>query len=394
MTTNGVPTYDPWYSETAEQTTERLRRIREDPPPTADIGRGLIYPGQITTCFGEPDAGKSLLAAAIGAEEANNGHATLWIDFEQGADRTLRRLTEFGATDHTLTTSLDRIHYPMGTPPTELFKAFEGIQLVIIDALTGLLTAMGLSSNSDTDIETAYALALRPFAALGAGVFVIDHVVKRREEQGRWATGSQRKIGAADVALKFDSVQRFKPGHGGKARITVSRDRDGAVQHSIFTLEPNQNWHLDARTDIPTNDGEFRYTGFMERISRYLESNPNGASGNQIEQDIKGSNEHKRKALKTLINEDYVETKPGPNNGIIHISKRAFREDSDPGSPTSPPVRRDLAAANPAGQFAGSPSSRKGSGKSGERADPPSEPRRSPEYEPPDEYYESITDIN
>ena len=70
-----------------------------------------------------------------------------------------------------------------------------------------------------------------------------DHVP---HGEGDRPLGSQRKSTAPDVELIFKQAVKFKPGHGGRAKITGGRDRDAAITPCEFVLEPDYSWRLEA----------------------------------------------------------------------------------------------------------------------------------------------------
>lgn len=315
-----------WYAADEELSLETIRRLLEEPPPTPSIA-GWLYPGSTCTVFGEPDAGKSMLLAASTYRIVKDGGEVLWVDYEMGEPRVLRRLIAFGLTPKEIAKSVRRVHYPSGIPSSDLLDAYAGIDAAFFDGFTGLLGATGGSSNSDVDIDNVYSLILRPMSASGTAVLSLDHVTKEKEGRGRWAIGSQRKIGAPDSAYVFDVVNKFKPGYGGKARLKSSRDRDGLLDVIEYTLAGDMTWRLDD-TSL-ASDSIMRYTGFMERISIYLEGASDKPSSAAIERDIGGNDAGRRIALKTLIDEGYVETQKGDRNAILHTSKKAYRESTD-----------------------------------------------------------------
>lgn len=353
-----------WYSQDEQASLETITRILHDPPPTASIA-GWLYPGSTCTVFGEPDSGKSMLLAATTARIVNDGGEVLWVDYEMGEPRVVRRLLAFGLTPNQISKNVRRVHYPSGPPPLELIDAYAGITAAFFDGFTGLLGAYQGSSNSDNDVDNVYTSILRPLAATNTSVLSLDHVTKDKENRGRWAIGSQRKIGAPDSAYVFDVVKKFRPGEGGKARLKSSRDRDGVLDVIEFTLGPTLTWRLEDTTN--TGPGYFRPTGFMERISIYLEAQARGATGHQIELDVKGSNDARRKALKILIDERYVNAEKGEKNSIVNTSIKPYREASETTNSPSSPL---LASSSPkASTNSSSPSSPPPFYRGGEQAD-------------------------
>lgn len=319
-----------WYAESPDTTKQRIEHIRSSPPPTPDIG-GVFYPGQTHTLVGKSDAGKSLFMALIARDLINTGEDVLWIDHEQGAPRVLRRLMDFGATDEALVNHLWRIHYPLGLPPPDALEAFAGVKLGVIDAITGVLASCGFNSNADTEVELAYAAIMRPLAEQGASVVTIDHMGHLDSKRPR---GSQRKTGAVDVELLFKAVKKFEPGQGGRASITIGRDRDGAIQPCEFVLASDSTWRIELQ-----HAGGFRPTTLMQRVSEYLEAQyePDSdqygpVSRSVIERDVKGGTDDLRDAVDKLIEEGHVEEILGPRNGRLCRLIRPFRVGGENGS--------------------------------------------------------------
>jgi hypothetical protein len=132
----------------------------------------------------------------------------------------------------------------------------------------------------------------------------------------------------------------------------------------------------------------------MERISQYLEVQSTPASTRAIEEDVEGAREWKRKALKLLVNEGYVTTEEGKQRAILHRSKKPYRASNDQSAPSAPKCAESAPRAL---QKSSAPVRRPyvvGQAHSARTLDDTGEPQSAPEYEPPDEYYESITDIN
>jgi hypothetical protein len=336
-----------WYAETAEQTVALLEQIRSGPVPAPELGHGLFYRGQLHALIGESDAGKSLLMAAIATEIINAGRDVLWVDFEFQRRRNVQRMLEFGATDEALAKHLFRVNHPLGPPPSDAVEAFRGVELVVADACTGLLAASGLGSNSDVDVDQAYTAALRPFCEAGAAVVLIDHVTKDKESQGKYAVGSQRKRGAADVAWGFKVIQTFKRGHGGRAKLSVFRDRDSALQGMEFVLAADMTWRLVlAEQTIPDS---FRPTALMEKVCRYVKAQGGRpVSRTTIEQDVAGKAVYLRKAIDALIGDGCIRAEAGPRNSVMCVWVRDFvATPSDPVPPRPDSVRDGVKRLRP-----------------------------------------------
>jgi AAA domain len=72
--------------------------------------------------------------------------------------------------------------------------------------------------------------------------------------------------------------------------------------------------------------GTFRPTVLMERISRFVETNPGGLTTRDILAGVKGNTDAKALALRLLVNEGYIRTEPGPRGAIFHHHIKAFQQ--------------------------------------------------------------------
>jgi hypothetical protein len=77
------------------------------------------------------------------------------------------------------------------------------------------------------------------------------------------------------------------------------------------------------------DEGEFRPTGLMEKVSRYLEVHPDACSRNQIEEAKLGKREYVRVAIDRLVVEGYATEFEGPRRARLVRLERAFREDEE-----------------------------------------------------------------
>ncbi len=154
-------------------------------------GRYLIYPAKVHSLSGEPEAGKSHLAQAVSAQEIRIGRDVVYIDFETDPASVKGRLLDHGCTDEELA---EGFHYIRPEGPLTLAdrrslgELLAGVRptLVVIDGVAEALALEGLDENSAPDV-TAFLQSLPRFCASeGAGVLLLDHPVKDRENQGRY----------------------------------------------------------------------------------------------------------------------------------------------------------------------------------------------------------------
>lgn len=313
---------DGWYAPDEAATLAALEQIRNGTDPVPTIA-SVLYPGNVHLVIGEPGAGKSLFCAAITAERLSLGQHVLWLDYEQGWRRVLRRLMAFGCTDHQLATQLHRVHNPAGAPSPDVVQAFEGVALVIADAFTGMLSAVGGSSNSDVDCEGIFRAFLRPFAAQGAAVAAVDHVAKSTEHRGRWAVGSQRKLGGTQVALGFEAFSRFRIGHTNRAKLTVAKDTDGAILPQDFVLEASMAWRMEPR-QAESGEAPWLPTALMQKVADYLSAQHEPVSKATVQRDVRGNAAYLRKAIEALIDLGHITQAAGANRATMLTLEKPY----------------------------------------------------------------------
>jgi DnaB helicase-like protein/AAA domain-containing protein len=312
----------------------------EEPKPP-QIG-GLLYPGKRHVISGEDDAGKTMLLLGISADELREGRGVVWIDTDDmGAASVLERLRLFGADEEAIRSLFAYLH-----PEEALSDAARDdviallrerdVRLMVNDAFNAALTLHGYSPGSTEEVEAFWQRAVAPFCHAGAAVVLPDHVVKRKDERGRYAYGSERKATGCDLHLGLRVIEPFGRGRRGKARITVHRDRIGFLPRpspGLFVLDSDADtgrlaWRLEAsREKGEQGEQDWRPTGYMEKVSRYLElRRADPPSITQIEEGVPGGTDYKRQAVEALIRDGYAIEIPGSRNARLIQSVRPFRE--------------------------------------------------------------------
>lgn len=306
-------------------------------------GKKLLYPGAIHSVSGEPGGGKTWFGQIIAAQEIDDDHDVTIIDFEDRPQTHVARLRALGVTDDQLRTHLRYIrpHAALdaaGWP--HLQQACATSTLVIVDGITEAMTLHGLSLMDNEDAARWIALLPRRVADLGAAVLQVDHVVKNSESRGRYAIGAQHKLAALDgVAYKLLTIRSFGQGNHGHAKLVIDKDRHGDVGPNGTTAA---DIHLDATAgdgslygwlDSPARDhdenGQFRPTVLMERVSNYLYATPRPLSLNDIKKGVKGSNDGIAQAVDALVREGCIRVEDGPRGSTIHHLIEAFPRRSD-----------------------------------------------------------------
>ena len=226
--------------------------IEEDAPPSLLAVRGassLLYSGRTNSIIGESESGKSWIALHAATEVLARGGRVLWIDYEDNV-RTFRgRLDALSIPDE----DAQRIHYlnpskalydhhklrtsgPGYAALVELCREYR-YELAVIDTMTGAMSVEGLDPDVGTDVEATHRVLMGTIAReSGATVLVLDHVPKSKDNRGRYAIGSERKLsvitGAAYVVEVTRPVSRALGPDPilGSANLKVTKDRPGFVR--------------------------------------------------------------------------------------------------------------------------------------------------------------------
>jgi len=205
----------------------------------------------------------------------------------------------------------------------------------VLDGVTEGMVLHGLDPLSNVDSARWGELLARPLAAAGAAVEELDHVVKDREQRGRYAIGAQHKLASIDVAYRLDAVEPFGRGREGLVRVTVTKDRPGHVRrHAVqggrvaeMRLRSRENGSVSVRLDPPSGDDErFRPTHLMQRLSVALEDRPGMSAGDV--RALRGKNDGLDAALAALVAEGHVEARQ-EGRAKRHYSLRPYRESDE-----------------------------------------------------------------
>lgn len=308
------------------------------PPPTVCTrtdGVSLFYAGKVNAIFGEPECGKGWVIAVAEAQELKAGRHVMHIDMEDGPDGVTSRLRLLGVDDDTIR---DGLHYKrpseaLGLGIGALTDQAAYMSFVALDGVTEAMALWGLSADKATDVATFHAALPLPLARAGPPVTTVDHVVKARENRGRWATGSGHKLAIIDgAAYSVEPVTPFARGRSGMSRIRVAKDRSGHWRRNDIAAElqvtayPDGGVHVDlAESTSVDEDGNFRPTVLMARVSEWLAEHPGPHTTNQVTKNVTGNNEGLRAALAQLEREDYVTVE---HNGasVLYEHARTFTD--------------------------------------------------------------------
>lgn len=237
----------------------------EPAQPTVGIrtdGVGLVYRAQFNTFFGNPESGKTLLALCILVDELNRGGSGIIIDLDHnGASGTISRLIAMGADELTLR---DPEHFRYCAPEdadqlaaiVEDTRTWEPV-MVLLDSIGELLPLYGASSNSPDDFTRVHSLVIKPLINSGAAVVGIDHLAKNVESQAYGSTGTAaKKRVVGGTSLRVTVIDPFKPGFGGKAQLTINKDRHGGLRAASPAEEREP---LAATFQLSNSNGDIRW---------------------------------------------------------------------------------------------------------------------------------------
>ena len=321
-------------------------------PPMPELfqrsdGQPLLYRGKCHAFNGESESGKTWAALIACVLAIRAGEHVLYLDFEDTADTVVTRLLALGAKPEDVLTFF---HYVQPAEPlvhrggkytagnTDLATVVDHypITLAIIDGITEAMTMHGLKLEDNADYATFHGALPRRLSLTGAAVVQIDHVTKDRENRGRWAIGAQHKLAAMDGAVfSFQVKEPFGLGRNGMCAMSIEKDRPGQLrQHAkgkrIADLHLDshpENHALAWRIEVPESGETTDHvtpSRYMERVSKFLEANPQGMSKNSVRAGVTGGNDMIDLALDLLAN-NYVKTER-EGQRILHFSVKPFRE--------------------------------------------------------------------
>jgi hypothetical protein len=194
-------------------------------------GVAMFYAGKTHSVHGESESGKSWIGQSAALERVQAGERVLYVDYEDDARSVLMRMRFLGMRRE----QLPLFVYVSPEGPQDLAFAellTRPYALAVIDGVTVAMSHAAKKSN-DQDEYTAWykGLPLRIAKHTGAAVVQIDHVSKSKDERGRFAIGSQAKMGNISGSAFYVDVSRgFGQGRVGELRIYVGKDRPGGVR--------------------------------------------------------------------------------------------------------------------------------------------------------------------
>lgn len=228
---------DDLYVDVAAVLSGSRRRAKATIGKRTD-GQGLFYRGKVNTLMGDPESGKTLIAACIAADVLAAGGRVLWLDLDHngGSDMVLL-LQGFGVHTSVL---MNRARFRLASEvldgQEDVLRAVAdaakwGPDYVVIDSVGELLPLFGASSDSADDFTSVNRKVAARLATQGACVVTIDHLAKGHDSRAYGASGTMAKKRAANGAYyEVQNVITFTPSNGGRADLRIVKDRPGNVR--------------------------------------------------------------------------------------------------------------------------------------------------------------------
>jgi hypothetical protein len=309
-------------------------------PPEPPCIKGILYAGRRHVISGPPESTKTLVAYMLLLEALRTGEGVAILDFEMGPHAAATLLRELGATQDELCT----IHYaePQMAPSKHDLERIIGLGVgyCLLDAAAGAYDVTGLDDNARKDAETFAAKWIRPLWQAGTATIVIDHVVKNADNRGKYAIGSERKTGQADVHLSLEALKPLHRGSTGLVKIHVHKDRPGHLQRpTAFIVElassPDDHHISWEFKKVEHNEGAFRPTVLMHRVSEWLQTQDEPATFTKIKDSVTGEDAYIAIAIQHLIDEGYATEIAGARNARLVSHTHLFTDQPAPLRPSN-----------------------------------------------------------
>jgi hypothetical protein len=278
-------------------------------------GAALLYAGRTHAFLGEFESGKTWAALAATVETIRTGAHVLYVDFEDDENTFVLRLRQLGVADPDIS---HRAHYvrpdrPLTSDGAAAALASVGDRhrpaLVVLDGVTEAYALHDLNPNRMDDVARFLDLMPRRWDRTGAAVVMVDHVVKSKDERGKYAIGSQHKMaGVNGAAYRFDAVD-LAPGRAGDVKVTIAKDRPGQVRKRSGKNKQAGTMHfrpapdrggpdgLDITVAPPTYSEDHGVDAdLVEAVVAYVADNP-GTSTRAVRGGVVGNAEHLADAI-------------------------------------------------------------------------------------------------
>jgi nucleoside-triphosphatase THEP1 len=202
---------------------------------TRSDGVNAIYPGCHVAIYGEPGAGKTMLAKYAAQQAIKNGYTVAHIDMDDNRPEIVAHdMLKFGV-DKLKVISKWKMSQP------DSIDALESLwdelvnnprDLVIIDSMAALEGITGTDANTSLDfVQRVYLPYVKKLMNAGSAIISIDHTGKDNTRRG--AMGSTQKLAKSDLAINVvlpESGEGLVPGELGTVALYIDKDRYGVTK--------------------------------------------------------------------------------------------------------------------------------------------------------------------
>lgn len=317
-------------------------------------GRALLYAGKMHVFQGEPSSGKTWIALLAALEVLNLGGSVGYADYEDTSKGVLGRLLALGADPAVVRERFAYIQPAGGFGPSErleLERLLDRLNpdLFVIDGVAEALARDGLQEDRASEVVGWIEKLPRWIARTGAAVVMLDHVVKDREQQGRWARGSSAKLAAVDGATyQVKVASPFSRHRDGVLKLIVAKDRPGGVGAigdvaAVAHIEPKADGarvviRLERDTGEIASSDTWKPTVLMRKVSDELERSPVPLTASALKALVRSDKPKLvSEAISRLIVEGYVAEKRSGRSTLLRSLKPYVDERSTPPLPEEPP---------------------------------------------------------
>jgi len=304
-------------------------------PPAPTVGRrsdgvGVFYPGKSHTVVSETEGGKTWFALAVTLDEMAAGNHVVYVDFEDDEGGVVGRLLALSASPDVIRA---QFHYlrpdaPLrGVHAGDLAALLGDVKptLAVLDGITEGMALHGLDPNKNQDAALFGTLVTKRLTNAGAAAVSLDHVVKDRENRGRYALGAVHKLnGLSGAQYVLTNRHPFGVGLTGRSTIAIAKDRPGQLRAQALPSAGGLHWFADlvltsheqdfAEVGVEPpheRDEDFRPTVLMQRVSEAVAGHGGPMSGRMITTAVTGKATTIRSAIDYLILDGYLsETSP------------------------------------------------------------------------------------
>lgn len=233
-----------------------------------DDGQHLFYKAKVNTLMGDPESGKTLIAAVGAAEVLSSGGRVAWFDLDHNSTPDIVAMLEgFGVEGSLLDdTSRFRIASEKLEDKDDVFRAVADLadwapDYVILDSVGELVPLLEGNSNDADDYTVVNRAVASKLANGGACVVIIDHMAKGSDSRKFGAGGTMAKKRAGNGAQLEVIVKRtFDLKHGGRSDVKIVKDRPSDVRSNSPKAEGTQRARAAIFEVFPQDaEGKSRY---------------------------------------------------------------------------------------------------------------------------------------